>query len=170
MKELVQPVTFSSLSENEQLLPDAEPYIVTVCLSYNNFPLAGGCSSTVTSEHAGEKLATILLNRYFNGSEPRPFRVVMQSMMTLDHQKQVLQQIEIHAVTIIESRIFKAHGTLIKEYEKISKEEAERGVNWSHKSNDENSIYEFNTKKAFTRLHNIANQEKNLTSNKFINN
>jgi len=41
----------------------------------------------VTHEKVGEKLAGILLSRYFNGSEAMPFRVVMPSAMHTDQQK-----------------------------------------------------------------------------------
>jgi hypothetical protein len=161
-KELIRPATFSPLSD-EPLLPNAETYIVTVCLS--------GCSDKVTTtEQASEKLAGILLNRYFNGTESRPFRVVMPSSMPMDQQKQLLHQIEIQAIAIVESRIFKADGTFIKEYDKNAREEAERGVNWSHTSKDDKSSNDFYTKKAFNKLNNIAIQEKNLSSKNFKNN
>jgi len=158
-KELIRPATFSPLSEKETLLPDAEPYIVTVCLSYNNAS-ASGCSDNVTHEKVGEKLAGILLSRYFNGSEAMPFRVVMPSAMHTDQQKQLLHQIEIQAIAIIESRIFKADGIFIKEYNKIAREEADSGVNWSRITKNDKSTYEFHSKKAFAKLNIIAIQEK----------
>jgi hypothetical protein len=168
-KDLIRPATFSPLSEKEPLLPDAEPYIVTVCLPFNNMSVSW-CPDKVTPEQASEKLAGILLSRYFNGSEARPFRVVMPSTMPMDQQKQWLRQIEIQASAIAESRIFKADGTFIKEYDKIAREEAERGVNWSHTSKDDKSIHDFYTKKVFTKLNNIAIQEKSLSSKNFKNN
>jgi hypothetical protein len=162
-KELIRPVTFSALPENEPLLPNAEQYIVTVCLS--------GCSDKVTTtEQASGKLAGILLNRYFYGSEARPFRVVFTSITPMDQQKQLLYQIEIQAGSIVESRIFKTGGRFIKEYQKITREEAEIGVNWSHTSKDDKSVHDFYTKKAFNKFYNIAIQEKNLSSKNFNNN
>jgi hypothetical protein len=162
-KELIRPVTFSALPENEPLLPNAEPYIVTVCLS--------GCSDKVTTtEQASRKLAGILLNRYFNGSEARPFRVFFTSTTPMDQQKQLLHQTEIQAMTLVETRIFKSNGIFIKEYDKIAREEAISGVNWSHIAKDDKSIHDFHTKKAFTRLNNIAIQEKKLSYKNFKNN
>ncbi|PKN38221.1 MAG: hypothetical protein CVU62_05015 [Deltaproteobacteria bacterium HGW-Deltaproteobacteria-2] len=170
-KELTQsvPVTFGSLPENEPLLPSPESYIVTVCLSFNNMP-ASGCSDKATSTQASEKLAEIILDKYFKGTESRPFRVVMSSTMTMAQQKELLHQIEIQAMTLVETGIFKSNGTFIKEYDKVAREEAERGVNWSHTSKDNKSIHDFYTKKAFTRLNNIAIQEKKLSSKNFKNN
>lgn len=168
-KELTyQPVTFGSLPENEPLLPNAEHYIVTVCLSFNNM-FASGCSDKATPAQASEKLAEILLNKYFKGNESRPFRIILPSMMP-DQQKQLLHQIEIQAMTLVETGIFKSNGTFIKEYDKVAREEAERGVNWSHTSKDDKSIHDFYTKKAFTKLNNIAIQEKNPSSKNFKKN
>lgn len=168
-KDLFRPATFSPLSEKEPLLPDAEPYIVTVCLSYNNAS-APGCYNNVTSEQAGEKLAEILLNRYFNGSEARPFRVVTPSTIPMDQQTRLLHEIELKAGSIVAPRILKANGTFIKEYDKITREEAKTGVNWSHTSKDDKSIHDFYTKKVFTKLNKIALQEKSLSSKNFKNN
>lgn len=168
-KELThQPVTFGSLPENEPLLPNAEHYIVTVCLSFNNI-FASGCSDKATPAQASEKLAEILLNKYFKGNESRPFRIILPSIMP-DQQKQLLHQIEIQAMTLVETRIFKSNGTFIKEYDKVAREEAERGVNWSHTLKDDKSIHDFYTKKAFTKLNNIATQEKNPSSKNFKKN
>lgn len=168
-KELTRPVTFSPLSENESLLPNAESYIVTVCLAYNNV-FVSGCSSTVTPEQASEKLSEILLNRYFNGTESRPFRVVMPSTMPTDQQTRLLNEIELKAGSIVAFRIFKADGTSINEYDKIAKEEAKTGVNWSHTSNDDKSIHDFYTKKVLTKISKIALQEKSPNSKSLKNN
>ena len=165
-KELIRSATFSPLSEKEPLLPDAEPYIVTVCLPFNNTSIPG-CFDKVNSEQASEKLAGILLNRYFNGTVSRPFRVIFPLVMPIKEQKNSLHQIEIQAIAIVESLVFNADGAFIKEYNKIAREEAKIGVNWSHTLKDEKSINEFQTKKAFTKLNNIAIQEKNLISKNF---
>jgi len=72
----------------------------------------------------------------------------------------LLHQIEIQAIAIIESRIFKADGIFIKEYNKIAREEADSGVNWSRITKNDKSTYEFHSKKAFAKLNIIAIQEK----------
>lgn len=169
-KELTRTATFSPLSENEYLLPNAESYIVTVCLAYNNNVFVSGCSSTATPEQASEKLSEILINRYFNGTESRPFRVVMPSTMPTDQQTRLLHEIELKAGSIVASRIFKADGTSIKEYDKIAKEEAKTRVNWSHTSKDDKSIHDFYTKKVFTKISKIALQEKSPNSKSLKNN
>lgn len=103
-KELIRSVTFSPLSEKEPLLPDAEPYIITVCLPFNNMSVSGCFDKVNNSEQASEKLAGILLNRYFNGTVSRPFRVIFPLVMPIKEQKNSLHQIEIQAIAIVESR------------------------------------------------------------------
>jgi hypothetical protein len=132
--------------------------------------LASCCADKASSTQASEKLAEIILGKYFKGTESRPFRVIMPSTMPMDQQKQFLHQIEIQAMTYVETRIFKSNGIFIKEYDKIAREEAISGVNWSHIAKDDKSIHDFHTKKAFTRLNNIAIQEKKLSYKNFKNN
>ena len=168
-KDLIRPSTFSPLSEKEPLLPNAENFIVTVCLSLGSIH-PSACSDEVTSKQASEKLAEIILDKYFKGTESRPFIVFLHSTIPMEQQKQMLHQIEIQASAIAESRIFKADGIFIKEYDKIAREEADSGVNWTHISKDDKSIHDFNTKKAFTKLKNFAVQEKSLSSKNFKNN
>lgn len=151
-------------------MPDAEPYIITVCLPFNNMSVSGCFDKVNNSEQASEKLAGILLNRYFNGIVSRPFRVIFPSVMPIKEQKNSLHQIEIQAIAIVESRVFNAEGAFIKEYDKIAREEAKIGVNWSHTLKDDKSIHDFYTKKVFTKLNKITLQEKSLNSKNFKNN
>jgi hypothetical protein len=60
--EITLPVNFNSLSGEEPLLPLAEPYVVTICLSYNDMT-ASGCVDKKTPSQASEKLAAMILNK-----------------------------------------------------------------------------------------------------------
>jgi hypothetical protein len=170
-EELIRPVTFNPLSEDEPLLPMAEPYPVTVCLSYNDIAVSG-CPDKKTSSQASEKLAAMILNKYLKGIEIRPFRVVMTSSVSSAQQIQLLCKIETEAIVIIEARMMEAlkkskmflseteegrqqKQNIIIEDSKRARLEAANGINWSHNLRNDRSIHDFHTGKAFTKLNNI---------------
>ena len=157
--ELLHPVNLNNpLSENEQLLPMAEPYAVTVCLSYNDVSVSG-CADKKTPSQASEKLAAMILNKYLKGVEVRHFRVVMQPSVPSDQQIQLLRQIETDTIAIIESRMLKEGSqqkqNIIIGDAKIARQEAQSGINWSHNMKDDKSSHDFHTGKAFSQLNNI---------------
>lgn len=153
---------FNSLSGKELLLPTAEPYSVTVCLSYND-KTASGCVDIKSPSQASEKLASMILKKYLKdlkGGDIRPFRVVMPSSMSTDQQIQTLLQIETETIALIEGVFLKKgnqqNQNVFIEYLKIARQEADSGVNWSHSSKDDSSIHTFNIRKAFSQLNNIS--------------
>ena len=156
--ELIHPINFNPLSGDEPLLPLAEPYAVTVCISYN-YMTASGCADKKTPSQASEKLAAMVLNKYFKGTSVRPFRVVMPSLVPSPQQTQLLRQIETEAIAIIETRILKEGSqqkqNIIVEEAKIARQEAQSGANWSHNMRDDQSSHDFHTGKAFSQLNNI---------------
>ena len=171
-EELIRPVTFKPLSEDEPLLPMAEPYPVTVCLSYNDMAVSG-CPDKKTPSQASEKLAAMILNKYLKGIELRPFRVVMTSSVSSAQQIQLLCKIETEAIAVIEARMLEAlkkskmflseteegrqqKQNIIIEDSKRARLEAENGINWSHNLRNDRSIHDFHTGKAFSKLNNIA--------------
>lgn len=156
--ELIHPINFNPLSGDELLLPLAEPYAVTVCISYNDMT-ASGCADKKTPAQASEKLAAMVLNKYFKGIAVRPFRVVMPSSVPSAQQTQLLRQIETEAIAIIETKMLKEGSqqkqNIIIEDVKIARQEAQSGINWSHNMRDDKSSHDFHTGKAFTQLNNI---------------
>ena len=136
----------------------AEPYVVTVCISYNDIT-ATGCDDKKTPSQASEKLAAMILNKYLKGVEVRPFRVVMPSSVPSDQQIQLLRQIETEAISIIEARMLKEGSQQkqnIIEDTKIARQKAQSGVNWSHNLKDDKSSHDFHTGKAFSQINNIS--------------
>jgi len=156
--ELLHPINFNPLSGDEPLLPQAEPYAVTVCISYNDMT-ASGCADKKTPSQASEKLAAMVLNKYLKGSAVRPFRVVMPASVPSPQQTQLLRQIETEAIAIIETRMLKEGNqqkqNIIIEDVKIARQEAQNGVNWSHNLTNDKSSHDFHTGKAFSQLNNI---------------
>jgi hypothetical protein len=156
--EIIHPINFNPLSGDEPLLPQAEPFAVTICLSYNDMT-ASGCVDKKSPSQASEKLAAIVLNKYFKGTAVRPFRVVVPASMPSPQQTQLLRQIETEAIAIIETRILKEGSqqkqNIIIEDVKIARQEAQSGVNWSHNMRDDQSSHDFHTGKAFSQLNNI---------------
>ncbi|MFA5322085.1 MAG: hypothetical protein WC373_05370 [Smithella sp.] len=157
--ELLLPVKINPLSGDEPLLPLAEPYAVTVCLSYNDMA-ASCCADKKSPEQASEKLAAMILKKYLKGMEIRPFRVVMPSSMPSDEQTKLLRQIETGAITIIETRILKEGSqqrqNIIIEDAKIARQEAQSGANWSHNLKNDRSTHNFHAGEAFSHLNNIS--------------
>ncbi len=149
---------FNPLPEKESLLPSAEPYAVTVCLSYNDVSISG-CADKKTPLEASEKLAAMILNKYLKGGEIRPFKVVMPSSMPPDQQIQLLRQIETDAIAIIEAGILKEGNpqkqNIIIDDVKIARQEAQSGINWSHNLKDDKSTHDFHIGKAFSQLNKI---------------
>jgi len=157
INELVNPVNFNPLSGDEPLLPTAESYAVTVCLSYNNMELSD-CADKITPLQASEKLAAMMLNKYLNDAEIRPFRVVMPSSVPSDQQIQLLRQIETEAIAIMEARMLKEGNqqkqNIIIESAKIARHETESGANWSHILKNDRTIHNFHIAKAFQQFNN----------------
>lgn len=170
--ELVIPYKLSPLSPDEPLLPMAEPYAVTICLSYND-ATAPGCTNKKTTSQASELLAASILKKYLKGAEIRPFRVVMPQAVPEDLQIQFLRQIETDAISIIETVMLESlknsktvspeteEGRLhqqnnITEDIKIARQEVQQGINWLHSSRDDKTVYTFREGKAFAKLNNIV--------------
>jgi hypothetical protein len=156
--ELVNPVNLNPLSGDEPLLPMAEPYAVTVCLAYNNMAVSG-CADKITSSQASEKLAAMMLNKYLNGVEVRPFRVVMPALVPSDQQIQLLRQIETEAIVIMETGMLKEGNqqkqNIIIASAKIARQEAKSGANWSHSFKNDRSSHDFHIAKVFQQFSNI---------------
>jgi hypothetical protein len=156
--ELVNPVNFSPLSGDEPLLPMAETYAVTVCLSYNNMTVSD-CADKITPSQASEKLAAMMLNKYLNGVEVRPFRVVMPSVVPSDQQIQLLRQIETDAIAIMEAGMLKEGNqqkqNIIIASAKIARQEAQSGANWSHNLKNDRISHDFHIAKVFKQFSNI---------------
>lgn len=162
--ELISPVYFNSLPENESLLPTAESYSVTVCLSCNGTAVPG-CVDKKTPSQASEKLAEIILSKYIKGTDVRPFRIVLPSSMPTDQQFQMLRQIETDAIAGIEVVLLKKgkqqNRNTFTESLRIARQEADSGINWSHSDKDNSSIHTFNIQKtAFKKLSNISISER----------
>lgn len=169
--ELFIPYRLSPLSSNEPLLPGAQPYAVTICLSYND-STAPGCADKKTAPQASEHLAALILNKYFKGTDIRPFRVVMPNATPPEEQIRLLRQIETEAISIIETamlanlkslKIFSSETeegrarkqNIIMEEIRTARQEAEKGINWSHSAREDRDIHAFHEGKAFVRLNNI---------------
>lgn len=138
-KELIQPITFGSLPENESLLPDAESFGTTVCLSDSPI-VPPACSDLTPLEEAAHKLAATFLNAQAKKARSRPFRIVMPATMPMERQKAWVNQIESQAITLIESQAFQ-DGTPLKEFDAVARREAPVKANWSHALKDNMSIY-----------------------------
>jgi hypothetical protein len=166
--ELIVPMNFNSLTGNEPLLPMAESYTVTVCLSYNNIAVSD-CRDKKTPLQASQMLAAMILNKYLKGVEIRPFRVVLPSAAPLTEQNQLLRKIEIEAVAIIEakmledlkkSKIFLSESeegrqkrlNIIAQDAKRALQEADNGANWSHNIKNDRTSHDFQTAKAFKQF------------------
>lgn len=166
--ELAIPYQLSPLSSDQPLLPMARPYAVTICLPYND-STAPGCIDKMTTAQASEILAAMILQKYFKGAEIRPFRVVMPSIVPPEMQNRILCQIETDAIYIIESKILEdlkkskifssesEEGRLHKqniiiEDAKTAREDAQKGINWSHTSKEDRSTHAFHEGKAFVKL------------------
>ena len=169
--ELFIPYRLSPLSKDEPLLPGARPYAIMICLLYDD-ATAPGCADKKTVREASELLADVILNKYFKGTDIRPFRVVMPQAVTSEEQIRLLRQIETDAISIIESgmlndlkslTIFSSETeegraqkkNIIIEDAKTARQEAEKGVNWSHNSKEDRSVHTFHEGKAFVQLNQI---------------
>jgi hypothetical protein len=169
--ELFIPYRLSPLSKDEPLMPEARPYAVTICLSYND-STAPGCSDKKTASQASEQLADVILNKYFKGNDIRPFRVVMPQAVPSEEQIRLLRQIETDAISIIETgmmqdlkslKIFSSETeegrsqkqNIIIEDVKTARQEAEKGVNWSHSTKEDRSVHTFHEGKAFVQLNQV---------------
>jgi hypothetical protein len=161
---------FNPLSEEEPLLPSAKSYKVTVCVSYNNI-IAPSCRNKRTSSQASEILAAMILNKYLKGVEVRPFRVVLSSAVPSAKQTLLLRKIEKDAIAIIEAGMMedlKKSKTFLSESEegrqerlniviedaKLALQDADNGVNWSHKIKDDKTDHDFQSSKAFKQFNN----------------
>ncbi|MGP8013903.1 MAG: hypothetical protein ACLPP9_05850 [Smithella sp.] len=161
---------FNPLSEEEPLLPTAASYKLTVCVSYNNI-VAPSCRNKRTSSQASEILAAMILNKYLNGVEVRPFRVILPSAAPLTEQTQLLRKIETEAIAIIEakmleelkkSKIFLSESeegrqkrlNIITQDAKQALQEADSGDNWSHNISNDRSSHVFQSAKAFKQFTN----------------
>ncbi|HUN55150.1 MAG TPA: hypothetical protein VMU29_08350 [Smithella sp.] len=168
--KLIHLPNFNPLSENETLLPTAESYTVTVCLSYNDFSLPD-CRDRKTSFQASAILASMFLNKHLKGTEVRPFRVVLPFLVPLDKQTQLLRKIEIRAIAIIRTAMLedlKKSKDYLSESEegrqqklntviedaKRALQDANSGANWSHHSIDDRINHDFQTSKAFKQFNN----------------
>jgi len=149
-KELIRPAVFRSLPESESLLPCAQAYSVTVCLSFNNPPVPV-CSGMTTPEEAARKLADNLLDGHFKKTDPRPFRVMMPAAMPMDQQKKLLYQIESRAISLIEAQAF-ADEAKLKAYDATARQEAQTGVNWTQTRKEDLSVHRYHTKEGFIKL------------------
>ncbi|MGA9109482.1 MAG: hypothetical protein ACLPSL_08845 [Smithella sp.] len=168
--KLVRMPNFNPLSEEEPLLPTAASYKLTVCVSYNNI-VAPSCRNKRTSSQASEILAAMILNKYLNGVEVRPFRVILPSAAPLTEQTQLLRKIETEAIAIIEakmleelkkSKIFLSESeegrqkrlNIITQDAKQALQEADSGDNWSHNISNDRSSHVFQSAKAFKQFTN----------------
>jgi len=154
-KGLILPAVFSALPENESLLPDAEPYSVTICLSFNDLPMPA-CSGT-TTEEAARKLAENLLDAHFKRTARRPFRIMMPAAMPMDQQKQLLYQIESQAIALIEARAFPDEEKL-QTYDAIARQEAQTGTNWSKTLKENTFLYHYHPREGFITLTSQVNE------------
>jgi len=161
--EILLPLYFNPLPENESLLPSAESYTITVCLPYNGlFP--SGCAVKKTPSQASEILASSILNHYFKSTSVRPFKISMPSSMPLDQQALNLRQIELMSISIIESAILK-EGTqrnrnILQENMKIARQDAESGVNWSRHVNNDITTCNFHSGKTIKDILNFNVSER----------
>jgi hypothetical protein len=175
-EKLLRPVYFNALSEEEPFFPQAKPYVVTACISYNDVT-ASGCIDKETPSQASEKLATMILNKYLKGIEVRPFRIVMPSSVPSEQQIQLLRKIETEAIAIIEAKMLKdvknskmfltatEEGRRQKQNDiienaKIARQEVDRGINWSHSCKGDRASHDFHTGKSFRQLDSIAISER----------
>jgi hypothetical protein len=175
-EKLLRPVYFNALSEEEPFFPQAEPYVITACISYNDVT-ASGCIDKETPSQASEKLATMILNKYLKGVEVRPFRIVMPSSVPSAKQIQLLRKIETEAISIIEAKMLKdvknskmfltatEEGRRQKQNDiienaKIARQEVDRGINWSHSCKGDRASHDFHTGKSFRQLDSIAISER----------
>jgi hypothetical protein len=160
--ELFRPLNFGPLIGDEPLLPEAEPYTVTVCLIYNEIP-AAGCSETSTPEQAAEKLASFILNKSLRDVIDRPFRIVMPSSMPSDQQIQLLCKIETEAIGLIEAKLSKEgreQKPFITEEAEKARKDAESGIHWSHNWQEDKASHQFHAQKAFGQLNSTAISER----------
>ena len=145
--ELLVPSSFGTLPESESMLPAAEAYSVTVCLSYNG-KAAPDCREKYTPSQTGEKLAAVMFNKYAKSAVVRPFKVVMPSFMSSDQQVQTLRQVEKKAIDIIESIMLKNSGRekqdVFAEEIRLARQEAESGTNWSQNQTEDRLTYVYN--------------------------
>jgi hypothetical protein len=161
---------FNPLSEEEPLLPTAASYRVTVCVSYHDI-VASSCRNKRTSSQASEILAAMILNKYLKGVNVRPFRVVLPSAVPSFKQTLLLRKIEKEAIAIIEAGMMedlKKSKTFLSESEegrqerlnivigdaKLALQDADNGVNWSHKIIDDKTNHDFQSEKAFRQFNN----------------
>jgi len=166
--ELIVPMNFNSLTGNESLLPMAESYTVTVCISYNNIAMSE-CHDVKTPLQASQMLAEMMLNKYLKGIEIRPFRIVLPSAAPLTEQTQLLRKIETEAIAIIEakmleelkkSKIFLSESeegrqkrlNIITQDAKQALQEADSGANWSHNIKNDRTSHDFQSAKAFKQF------------------
>jgi len=157
--KLVRMPNFNPLSEEEPLLPSAKSYKVTVCVSYNNI-VPSGCRYKRTPSQASEILAAMILNKFFEGTEVRPFRVILPSAVPLTEQTQLLRKIETEAIDIIKAKMLedlKKSKTFLSESEKGRQQrlniitqdekraiqEADSDANWSHNIQNDRSSHVF---------------------------
>jgi len=166
--KLIGMPNFNPLSEDESLLPMAESYTVTVCISYNNIAVSE-CQHIKTPLQASQMLAEMMLNKYLKGIEIRPFRIVLPSAAPLTEQTQLLRKIETEAIAIIEakmleelkkSKIFLSESeegrqkrlNIIIEDAKRALQEADSGANWSHNIKNDRTSHDFQSAKAFKQF------------------
>ncbi len=149
-KELMPPVIFSPLPENESLWSCAQPYSVTICLSFDHPPMPD-CSGTTTPEEAARKLAENLLSAQFKKTDPRPFRVIMPAAMPMDQQKKLLYQIESQAIALIEAQAFPDEARL-QAYDIIARQAAQNGVNWAQTRKETISVHRYHIRQGFINL------------------
>jgi hypothetical protein len=160
--ELLRPVLFSPLTEDEPLLPMAEHYVCKMCIKYNGIT-AVGCADNATPEQASEKLAAIILNKSLKGEKTRPFKIVMPSSMPSDQQIQLLCKIETGAIGLIEAKLLKEgrkEKPFITEEAEKARKDAESGIHWSHNWQDDKASHQFHAGKAFGQLNNTAISER----------
>jgi hypothetical protein len=168
--EFLAPVKFSPISEKESLLPVAEQYAVTICISYNNIKVSN-CSDIKTPLEASQKIASMVLNKHFKGTEIRPLKIVMSLLMPQDEQTQLLYQIETDAIKMIEAYILEElkssneyagdtpetkqqKHNFIMNRTQIAVQEAQSGNDWSHNSKEDRTIHTFLTQKVFKQFEN----------------
>ena len=156
--ELLRPVQFSPLTEDEPLLPMAEHYVLTMCIGYNGLT-ATDCVDNASPEQASETLAAIILKKSLKSEKTRPFRIVMPSSMPSDQQIQLLCKIETGAIVLVEAKLSKEgreQKPFIAEQAEKARKDAESGINWSHNWQEGKASHQFHTGKAFGQLNNTT--------------
>jgi len=174
--QLFRRLNFKPLTDDEPLMPCAEYYAVTICLTFNEITPDGCIETETTPTQTAEKLASFILNKSLKSVINRPFRIVFPTSMPEKNQLQVLHEIETKAISIIEKVSLQEmtrwsnHLSLTEEkrlqeqflsqYLDIARQQADRGMNWTHILKRDKSIYNYNMPKIYANFKEILTHER----------